>query len=181
MNHKSSQLADTKKPRNLAATKNQGTSEYKSNSNNSNKELEQSKARYLRGIELYKEGKVSITKDGLYKVNGYLVDLSTPIECECPDFTNRHNACKHIYAAKMFDKERMKTLSEKNTNSENSPSNTHENQLEANSEAFSQERVNTRVALIGHVVELLKTHPNPVEFEEVLFLVSRLEKWALGK
>src|SRR5919108_53874 len=90
------------KPQGKAATSPQGMSNYISNSN-SNKELQQSKARYLRGIELYKEGKVSITSNGLYKVNGYRVDLSTPIECECPDFTNRHQACKHIYAAKMFD------------------------------------------------------------------------------
>ena len=179
MNQVNGSTHQKEKPRIEVGASIQGHKLGSSNSKSS-KDLEQSKARYLKGIELYKEGKVSITSSGLYKVNGYLVDLRTPIECECPDFTNRHEACKHIFAAKQYDKHRGKVEVTKDSKPENSPQNTPENQLKGNREAFSQERVNTRVSLIDSAIEMLKTHGHPIEPEEVFFLASRLEKWALG-
>jgi uncharacterized C2H2 Zn-finger protein len=70
-------------------------------------ELNGSKARYEKGLELYKEGKVFFSK-GMYKVNGYEVDLRSPVKCECPDFKVRKHSCKHIFAAELFSKNRGK-------------------------------------------------------------------------
>ncbi len=50
-------------------------------------ELNGSKSRYEKGFELYKQGKVFFAK-GLYKVNGYEVDLRSPVKCECPNYPN---------------------------------------------------------------------------------------------
>ncbi len=45
-------------------------------------ELNGSESRYEKGLDLYKQGKVFFAK-GMYKVNGYEVDLRTPVECNC--------------------------------------------------------------------------------------------------
>jgi hypothetical protein len=48
------------------------------------------------------------------------------------------------------------------------------------SKDFDQQKVNNRLSAIASAIEMLKTHSQPIEPEEVFFLASRLEKWALG-
>lgn len=68
--------------------------------------LEEGKARWERGQELYKAGAVKIGADGYFHVNGFKVDTDT-IRCECKDFTFRKKACKHIYASIAYQKARQ--------------------------------------------------------------------------
>jgi hypothetical protein len=65
--------------------------------------------------------------------------------------------------------------------SENTPQNAPNKPLESPSKDFDKQRVITyRLAVINSAVEMLKTHPSPIEPEEVIFVASCLEKWALG-
>jgi hypothetical protein len=66
--------------------------------------LDDDKARYLRGIELYQSGLVEIGKDGLFYCNGYRVSPDNRISCECKDFQFRSRPCKHLYAVWQFQK-----------------------------------------------------------------------------
>ena len=59
------------------------------------------------GQALFKSGTVSIGQDGLFRANGYRVDLRTPVMCECPDYRSRRQACKHIFTALAFVKVRQ--------------------------------------------------------------------------
>ncbi len=64
-------VVKNEKPRIKAATSTQGRTE---NANGKDTTLDAAKARYERGMELYRQGKVIIASDGLFIVNGYKVD-----------------------------------------------------------------------------------------------------------
>jgi len=64
--------------------------------------------RMERARELLSQGKVSPGRaPGHYLVSSqskpitYLVSLNPP-SCTCPDFTHRHQICKHILAARLY-------------------------------------------------------------------------------
>ena len=69
----------------------------------SKKELNSSKSRYDKGLELYKSGRVSINSNGLFKVSGFEVDTEN-MQCECSDYKTRKQTCKHIFATMLFVK-----------------------------------------------------------------------------
>jgi len=71
-------------------------------------ELNRSKSRYEKGLELYKQGKVSINSNGLFKVCGYYEVDTEKMTCSCPDHRTRKQTCKHIFAALLFTKNRGK-------------------------------------------------------------------------
>jgi hypothetical protein len=179
-----------KAPQVKASTKTQGKAKVVDGNSNSTTdvELKEGNARYEKGMELYKQGKVSITSNGMFKVNGYEVDLRTPVRCECPDYQKRRRACKHIFAGLLFSKNRGKARVEhldgfsngNGPHAENTPKNAHNKPVEAHSKDFDRQTTITRLAVLNTTVEILKTHGQPIELEEVFFLASRLEAWALG-
>jgi hypothetical protein len=73
------------------------------NGKTNNTTLTQSKARYECGVELYKSGAVGIGKDGLFRVNGYTVDVQK-VKCERPDYQAHRQPCKHFYASSLFSR-----------------------------------------------------------------------------
>ena len=75
-----------KKPRSEREAQLQGmeVNRHETTSNyTANGDLEAICSRYENGLELYRQGKVFFT-NGMYKVNGYMVDLRTPVKCEVP-------------------------------------------------------------------------------------------------
>ncbi len=71
-------------------------------------ELNGSKSRYEKGLELYKQGKVSIGSNGLFKVCGYYEADTERMTCSCPDYRTRKQSCKHIFASMLFSRNREK-------------------------------------------------------------------------
>jgi hypothetical protein len=71
-------------------------------------DLNNSKSRYEKGMEIYKSGKVSINCDGLFKVCGYYEVDTDKMVCNCPDHRTRKQTCKHIFASMLFTKNRGK-------------------------------------------------------------------------
>jgi hypothetical protein len=69
-------------------------------------DLNNSKSRYEKGMEIYKSGKVSINCDGLFKVCGYYEVDTDKMVCNCPDHRTRKQTCKHIFASMLFTKNR---------------------------------------------------------------------------
>jgi len=69
-------------------------------------ELNRQKARWAAGQELFKAGAVKLGTDGHIRVNGYRVHTD-PVSCECPDFKNRKQSCKHIFAVLAYLKGRQ--------------------------------------------------------------------------
>ena len=72
------------------------------------KELNGSRARSDKGMELYKQGKVVVSKNDLLKVRGYYEADTGKMTCNCPDYKTRKEACKHLFAAMLFVKNRGK-------------------------------------------------------------------------
>ncbi len=102
----SNQSVTNEKPRDLAVTKPQDI--YKEDTYNSKSTaLSESKSRYEKGMGLYKSGRVSIGPNGLFKVSGFQVDTER-MQCDCPDYNARKEACKHLFAALLFVKNRGK-------------------------------------------------------------------------
>lgn len=95
------------KPQVKIAASTQGAKALKAYSNYT--PLGAGKARYERGIELYKQGKVSINSKGYFEVNGYQVDTEK-VKCECPDYRNRKEPCKHFFAACLFQRKGTKAI-----------------------------------------------------------------------
>jgi hypothetical protein len=178
------------KPQVKAGTETQGEGVEEriiNNSTNSNPQ----KQRWIRGQELYKSGAVTIGKDGFFHVAGYRVD-EQKVQCECPDYQSRKQPCKHFYSVKAYMKNGKpkadptgetadsQKIDERFNKPENTPQNTPNKPLESPSKDFDKQRVITRLSVINAAVEMLKTHPSPIEPEEVIFVASCLEKWALG-
>jgi len=70
--------------------------------------------RMERAREILSQGKVSPGRaPGYYLVSSqskpitYLVSLNPP-SCTCPDFTHRHQICKHILAARLYAADRRR-------------------------------------------------------------------------
>jgi hypothetical protein len=61
----------------------------------------------VKGIGLYKSGRVSICPNGLFKVSGFEVDTER-VQCECPDDKTRKESCEHLFTAMLFVKNRGK-------------------------------------------------------------------------
>jgi hypothetical protein len=185
MKYQDNYLAQNKKPQVKAPTKTQGNEKGKGNSNSTTDlELKESKTRYEKGMELYKQGRVSVTPNGMFKVNGFEVDLRTPVRCECPDYKSRKRACKHVFAGLLFSKNRGKVKSEhleefSNGNGSNPEINSRpETKTENHHNSYDKQATITRLAVLNTATEILKTHDQPIELEEVFFLASRLEAWA---
>lgn len=70
-------------------------------------DLNGSKSRCEKGLELYKQGKVSINSNGLFKVSGFEMDTKK-MQCDFPDHKTRKQSCKHIFASLLFTKNRGK-------------------------------------------------------------------------
>ena len=104
------QQVTNKKPQDLAVTKSQGTI-IRNGNGNSTPILRDSKCRYEKGMGLYKSGRVSIGSNGFFKVSGFEVDTEK-VQCECPDYKSRKEACKHLFAAMLFVKNRGKQIVE---------------------------------------------------------------------
>ena len=139
-------------------------------------------------MELYRQGKVSIGKDGYYKVNGFTVDTER-VKCECPDYRSRRQACKHYFAACFFQKNRGKVKIEHlngfednkgfNPNPE-TPSKSETN-TKSNSISYDKQRVITRLACLNTAVEVLKTNGESIQSESLFETARQLEQWALGQ
>ncbi|MGE5444571.1 MAG: SWIM zinc finger family protein [Ignavibacteriales bacterium] len=102
----SNQSVTNEKPRNLGGTKSQGG--FKANSNSNSTTFNDSKSRYEKGRGLYKSSRVSIGSNGLFKVSGYYEVDTERMTCTCPDYKTRKEACKHLFAAMLFVKNRGK-------------------------------------------------------------------------
>lgn len=94
------------KPRDLAVAKPQGR--YDKGNDNSTT-LKDSKSRYEKGKELYKEGKVRVGSNGLFKVSSYYEADTEKMTCTCPDYKTSKEACKHLFASMLFVKIRGKS------------------------------------------------------------------------
>jgi hypothetical protein len=152
-------------------------------------ELEASRSRYDKGMELYKSGRVSINSNGLFKVSGFEVDTEK-MQCECPDYKTRKQTCKHLFAAMLFVKNRGKQGIEhlngfidgsNGAKSESESKGASNNHQESNSKDFNRQSTITRLAVINTATEILKTYRKPIEFNDIVSLASQLEKWALGE
>ncbi len=155
-------------------------------------ELKNSKSRYEKGMELYRQGKESINCDGLFKVCGYYEVDTDKMVCNCPDHSTRKQLCKYIFASLLFTNNRGKQTIEhleghshdsngNGAKSENEPRNGTNKSQEAQIKDFNrQTTITTRLAVLNTATEILKTHRKPVELNEVLSLASQLEIWALG-
>ncbi len=135
----------------------------------------QGKARYEKGMALYKQGKVSIGEDGYYKVNGFRVDTER-VRCECPDYQNRKEACKHYFAACFFQKNGCKVVKDSTPVNTCGKRGTSGKRSESN-----RQEVITRLAVLNTATEILKTHRKPIEIKEVVILASKLEGWAIAE
>jgi hypothetical protein len=110
----SNQSVKNDKPQDKVTAKSQGQIKLRNGGNSitlseqkAREELNGSKFRYEKGLELYKQGKVSIGSNGLFKVSGFEVDTGR-MKCECPDYKTRRQPCKHIFASLLFVKNRGK-------------------------------------------------------------------------
>ncbi len=150
-------------------------------------ELNGSKSRYEKGLELNKQGKVSIKNNGLFKVCGYYEVDTDKMVCNCPDHRTRNQPCKHIFASLLFTKNRGKQTIEHLDGYSNGckpaseAKHTPKKLQEAHNKDLDKQATITRLATLNTATEILKTHRKPVELNEVLSLASRLEMWALGK
>jgi hypothetical protein len=204
------------KPQDKAATKSQGKQVFHEDSDNptilaeskAREELNGSKSRYEKGMELYKQGKVSITGDGLFKVSGYYEVNTGTMKCECPDYKNNRRPCKHIFACLLFVKNRGKQSIENLEGIElrqpqvsqetkldlitaNDNGATHKDVEDACGKSglsgkrvesgFDKQFTITRLAVLNTATEIAKTWGKPVEFSVVISLAAQLEKWALGQ
>lgn len=176
------------KPREKAATQSQGTTKRYNYSNSTT--LRESRSRYDKGMELYKEGKVKVGANGLFKVSGYYEADTERMTCTCPDYRTRKESCKHLFAAMLFVKNRGKQTIEGldgngKTLSENiheaKPAETPNSKNEPRSKEFDRQAVITRLATINSAIEALKTHRKPIEYGDIVSLAARLEAWALGQ
>jgi hypothetical protein len=173
------------KPRDLAATKPQGNGTT-NNSDGKNTTLPSDRARYERGLELCRQGRVSIAPNGDFLVNGYLVDTER-VKCECPDHKTWKGVCKHYYAARVFQKNGCNVVNGKvhtnvngnGTKSAIEPKHTTNN-VQAHYKGFDRQATITRVAVLNTATEILKTHNRQISFDDVVALAGRLEAWALG-
>lgn len=155
-------------------------------------ELNGSKARYEKGLELYKQGKVSINGNGLFKVCGYYEVDTEKMTCSCPDYKTRKQTCKHIYASLLFTKNRGKqTVEHLNSHDNGSNGNGAKSEVESkhdpntvqevHNKDFDKQATITRLAVLNTATEILKTQRKPIELADVLSLASQLETWALSK
>lgn len=138
-------------------------------------ELNGSKSRYEKGLELYKAGKVSIGNKGLSKVSGYCDVDTEKMTCTCcPDYKGRKEPCKHLFAAMLFVKNRGKQIIEglenshagiKNGSGANPQPESKEvpdKPQEAHSKEFDRQATYiTRLAVLNTATEILKIHRNP--------------------
>lgn len=195
------QVVKNRKPQDLASTKSQGNKDNGTSKSNSTtpsemkarEELNSSKSRYEKGMELYKQGKVSIGSNGLFTVSGfYEVDIEK-MQCGCPDYTTRKQACKHIFACLLFVKNRGKqriehlnsfgnsstgsdSHSESNRTTEPKSKDTLNKPKEAHSKDFDRQGTITRLAVLNTATEILKTHRKSIELSNVISLASQLEQ-----
>lgn len=159
-------------------------------------DLNRSKSRYEKGMEIYKSGKVSINGDGLFKVCGYYEVDTGKMKCTCPDYKTRKESCKHIFASLLFTKNRGKQTiedlngfangsngkSDSQSKSELASKDTSNKSVEGRYKDFDrQSTISPRLATINSAIEALKTHRKPIELADILTLASQLEAWALGK
>jgi hypothetical protein len=161
-------------------------------------ELNESRARYEKGLELYKQGKVSIDTSGygLFRVNEYLVDTQK-VKCGCPDFMNRKKPCKHFYAASIFQRNGCKVARPGNVSTEEKPKSesnpspkvdegkkdgvNQKSKSGATYKFYDKQDVVTRLAVLHAATKILKTHRRPIELKEVFEIAKKLEAWALGE
>lgn len=179
------------KPQGELVTRPQGNPIKEVNGNNTT--LAQGKARYEKGMALYKQGKVSIGSEGYFKVNGFTVDAER-VSCDCPDYMNRKQACKHYYAACLFLKNRCKptiehlegftngngTSSQSQSKSKVESKYVHYKNKAGSGKGYDRQSTITRLAVLNTATEVLKTHRKPIELDEVFSLAKELESWALG-
>lgn len=193
----SNELVTNKRPQGLASTKPQGKVNRNGNGNSTSM-LKDSKSRYDKGMELYKQGKVRIAPNGLFKVSGYYEADTEKMTCTCPDYRTRKEACKHLFAAMLFVKNRGKQTIEDLPGFtwvdeiRDMPSSFDKPKLEggakelsnkpqeAHSKKFDRQATITRLAVLNTATEVLKTHSKPIEFSDIVSLAAQLETWALG-
>jgi uncharacterized Zn finger protein len=148
-------------------------------------------------MELYKQGKVSIGSNGLFKINGFEVNTGK-MQCNCPDNTSRMQPCKHIFACLLFvknrGKQKIEQLDSHGNSSTGSDSHSESNRtvkpkskdalskpVEAHNKDFDRQFTITRLATLNTATEILKTHRKPIELTDVVSIASQLEQWALDK
>ncbi|MGE5444759.1 MAG: SWIM zinc finger family protein [Ignavibacteriales bacterium] len=125
---------------------------------------------------------MSIGSNGFFKVSGFEVDTEK-MQCECPDYKTRKEACKHLLAAMLFVRNRRKqTIEDLDGYNGNGNGSTHKDVESAKdvSKPFDRQSTITRLAVLNTATEILKTHSKPIEFSDIVSLVAQLEKWALG-
>ncbi len=126
-------------------------------------DLNGSKPRYEKGLELYKQGKVSINSNGLFKVSGFEVDTEK-MQCDCPDHRTRKQTCKHIFACLLFTKNRGKQTIEHLDGYSNGckpaseAKHTPKKLQEAHNKDLDKQATITRLATLNTATEILKTH-----------------------
>ncbi len=125
------------------------------------------KARYEKGLELYRAGAVSIGEDGYFRVLGFTVDTEK-VSCDCPEYQKYKQPCLHYYAACIFQKNGCKVGSA--SNSEN----------KARGKDFNFPRVNLRVKTLSLAIEVLQSHGKPITAKNLFKVAGELESWALG-
>jgi SWIM zinc finger len=145
--------------------------------------LNDSKSRYEKGMRLYEEGKVKIRSNGLFKVSGYYDTDPENMTCGCPDYKKRKEACKHLFAAMLFVKNRGRVTIENlegfNGNGNGSTHKAVESAKDAPKHLDRQSTI-TRLAVLNTATEILKTHRKAIDTAEVISFASQLERWALG-
>lgn len=121
-------------------------------------ELNGNKSRYEKGLELYREGKVSIGSIGLFKVSGFEVD-TVRMQYECPDHKTRKQTCKHLFACLLFVQNRGKQQIEhldghcngpngNGAKSEPEPKHTPNKAQETHSKGFDKQATITRLRFL---------------------------------
>ncbi|MGE5445793.1 MAG: hypothetical protein ACM3SR_14565 [Ignavibacteriales bacterium] len=189
------QSVTNEKPRDLAVTKSQGKGNNNGNGNFTPM-LKDSKSRYDKGMGLYKEGKVKVSSNGLFKISGYYECDPEKMTCTCPDYRTRKEACKHLFAAMLFVKNRGRTVIQDldgftwvdeirdMPSSYDKPKpeakDTSDKPTEAPTKPFDRQSTITRLAVLNTATEILKTHSKPIEFNDIVSLAAQLEQWALG-
>jgi hypothetical protein len=119
---------------------------------------------------------VSIGPNGLFNVSGFQVNTEKTL-CNCPDYQNRHEPCKHYFAAREFQKNGCKVDLELTQETACGKSGLSGKRVETR---FDKQSTITRLAVLNTATEMLKTHRKAIELNEVVFLACQLEKWALG-
>jgi hypothetical protein len=61
-------------------------------------------------MESYRDGNVKLGSNGLFKVSGYYEADTERMTCSCPDYKTRKEACQHLFTAKLFVKNRNRTV-----------------------------------------------------------------------